>query len=213
MAEPQEVYLEEDPIKVPGQRYACMSYVSPNVTNQKAEYIGEKIRGCFGTLEEAQKHAERLSKMDKGFDVYIVEMYNWVKVPPNPDDIEDHVHQEKWLNDHEREYKEEHIKAKQHFEERKNEMLQNIKNDNARIEKENKELDEKEKKLLLDENEEDIWLKRKEEEKTNEEKTNGEKTNGEKTNEEKTNGEKTNEEKTNEEKTNEEKTNEEKTNE
>lgn len=167
MAEPQEVYLEEDPIKVPGQRYACMSYVSPNVTNQKAEYIGEKIRGCFGTLEEAQKHAERLSKMDKGFDVYIVEMYNWVKVPPNPDDIHDHVHHEKWLNDHVREYKEEQIKAKQHFEERKNEMLQNVKNDNARIDKENKELaeeEEKKKEFFIGQNEEDIWLKRKEEE-------------------------------------------------
>ena len=62
MADPKEVYLEEDSIKVPGQRYACMSYVSPNVTNQKAEYIGEKIRGCFATLEEAQKHAESMRR-------------------------------------------------------------------------------------------------------------------------------------------------------
>ena len=164
--DPQEVYLEEDPIKVPGQKYACMSYVAPNSTNQKAEYIGEKIRGVFPTLEDAQKHAERLSKLDKSFDVYIVEMYNWVKVPPNPHEIEDQVHQEKWLNDHVKEYKDEQVKAKQHFEERKSEMLNTIKKDNEKIQQENEESEKRanDESEMLGSISEDVWMKRKESE-------------------------------------------------
>ncbi len=138
----ETTYLEEDPIKVPGQRYAVVSFVAPYDTNQKADYIAQKIRGCFSTLDDAQMHADRLSKMDRSFDVYVVEMYNWVKIPPNPHEIEDQVHQEKWLNDHIKGYKEEQLKAKQHFEERKDEMLNNIKENNKSNTENKSELDD-----------------------------------------------------------------------
>ena len=122
-------YLTTDPITVPGQKYALVSFVSPT-GNQKADKLAMKIRGCFQTLEEAREHAKHLSQMDNSFDVYVVEMYNWLAIPPNPDEIQDQEHQDKWLNDFVKGHKEEQMKAKKHFEERKQEMLENIKSEN-----------------------------------------------------------------------------------
>ena len=129
-------YLTTDPITVPGQKYALVSFVSPT-GNQKADKMAMKLRGCFQTIEEAREHAKHLSSMDKSFDVYIVEMYNWVAIPPNPDDIQDQEHQDQWLNNFVKGHKEEQLKAKKHFEERKQEMLDNIHEENMKTEEEN----------------------------------------------------------------------------
>lgn len=145
-------YLTTDPITVPGQKYALVSFVSPT-GNQKADKMAMKIRGCFQTLEEARQHAKHLSQMDKSFDVYVVEMYNWLTIPPNPDDIDDQEHQDKWLNDFVKGHKEEQLKAKKHFEERKQEMMENIEEENRKIESENKKLMEND----------DPWLSKKNE--------------------------------------------------
>ena len=124
-------YLTTDPITVPGQKYALVSFVSPT-GNQKADKMAMKIRGCFQTLEDARDHAKHLSQMDKSFDVYVVEMYNWLAIPPDPDNIADQEHQDQWLNDFVKGHKDEQLKAKKHFEERKQEMMDNIKEENEK---------------------------------------------------------------------------------
>lgn len=113
-------FLDEDFVKVGGQNYALVSFVSKD-SRQKAEgdKIGVKIRGVFATKEEAEAHIKKLMKFDNSFDVYLVDMYKWLLVPPNNDDIEDHRYQEQYLNDMVQGYKESQLLAKQQFEERK----------------------------------------------------------------------------------------------
>ena len=135
-SDPKYEYLTTDPITVPGQKYALVSFVSPT-GNQKDDKLAMKIRGCFQTIEEARQHAKHLSEMDRSFDVYVVEMYNWLAIPPNPEEIADQEHQDKWLNDFVKGHKEEQMKAKKHFEERKNEMMENIQEENEKVNKQN----------------------------------------------------------------------------
>jgi hypothetical protein len=118
-----EVNLATDPIKVPGQNWACVSFVSPT-SNQKNVAIGMKIRGVFDTREEATAYIQRLIRLDPVFDIYICELYNWCLVPPDPEMIENQNYQDETLNKIISEYRKNQIYAKEHFEERKREMME-----------------------------------------------------------------------------------------
>mgnify|MGYP001410053683 CR=1 FL=1 len=93
MTENHEEYLSTDVLQVPNQKFALVSFVSPE-SNQKHPKLAMKIRAVFPTVEEAREHSARIMKKNKWFDVYVVEMYNWVLIPPNPDDIQDQEHQD-----------------------------------------------------------------------------------------------------------------------
>ena len=118
-----EANLETDTIKVPGQNWACVSFVSPT-SNQKCQSIGMKIRGCFEHRDEAVEHVKRLIRLDPTFDIFICDMYNWCLVPPDPEKISDQNYQDETLNSIISEYRKNQIYAKEHFEERKREMVQ-----------------------------------------------------------------------------------------
>lgn len=111
-------YLDEDVLTVPGQNYALVSFVSPQ-GNQKNDKFGLKIRGCFLNKDEADAHAKRLQKMDGRFDVFLVDMYKWLLIPPDPVAIDHAEYQEPFLNDMLKKYHENQLAAKQHFAERK----------------------------------------------------------------------------------------------
>lgn len=111
-------HLEEDILQVPGQKYALISIVSPT-SKQKHDACALKIRGVFSTEEEGRTHAEKLSKMDRLFDVFLVDMYKWLPVPPDSEHIGDTVYQDKMLNDIIQGHKEQQMLVKQHFEEQK----------------------------------------------------------------------------------------------
>ena len=118
-----EINLATDILKVSGQNWALVSFVSPT-SNQKCKSIGMKIRGVFDTREEATDHIKRLIRLDPSFDIFICEMYNWCLVPPDPDLIKDQVYQEEQLNNLVSEYRRNQIYAKEHFEERKRELVE-----------------------------------------------------------------------------------------
>jgi excinuclease UvrABC nuclease subunit len=118
-----EVNLQEDSLKVPGQNWVCVSFVSPT-SNQKNKNIGMKIRGVFDKQEEAVEHVKRLIRVDPVFDIFICEMYNWCLVPPDPEKIADQTYQNDELNKIVGEYRKNQIYAKEHFEERKREMME-----------------------------------------------------------------------------------------
>ena len=80
--------LEQDYTTVPGQLFACLSVVGPEAP-QKNDQFGIKIRGAFATRDEAANHAKRLQKEDATFDIYVVDMYKWLLIPPDPTKIED----------------------------------------------------------------------------------------------------------------------------
>jgi excinuclease UvrABC nuclease subunit len=118
-----EVNLTTDVLKVPSQNWALVSFVSPT-SNQKNASIGMKLRGVFDTREEATEHIKRLIKLDPMFDIFICEMYNWCLVPPDPELIADQNYQDETLNKLVSEYRKNQIFAKEHFEERKRELIE-----------------------------------------------------------------------------------------
>jgi hypothetical protein len=118
-----EYNLATDTLKVPGQNWACVSFVSPD-GNQKCGSIGMKIRGVFDQQSEAVAHVKRLIKLDPTFDIFVCDMYNWCLVPPDPEKVNDQTYQDETLNSIISEYRKNQIYAKEHFEERKREMME-----------------------------------------------------------------------------------------
>tara|TARA_Y100000389_G_scaffold6526_1_gene6257 strand:- start:6045 stop:6599 length:555 start_codon:yes stop_codon:yes gene_type:complete len=159
-----EEYLTTDVLQVPNQKYALVSFVSPD-SKQKHNNLAMKIRGVFPTVEEAREHSGRIMKKDKWFDVYVVEMYNWVLIPPNPEEITDQQHQDEMLNTMVKEYRHQQDSANEMFEERKREMINNA-NENTEKQKEKNAAEEAARNSDLAENlnDKDVWMSRKEEE-------------------------------------------------
>jgi hypothetical protein len=115
--------LEQDYTTVPGQLYACLSVVGPECP-QKNDKFGIKIRGAFNTREEAANHAKRLQKEDSTFDIYVVDMYKWLLIPPDPTVIDDVHYTNEKLQELMSGYKENQQLAAKMFEERKRDMME-----------------------------------------------------------------------------------------
>lgn len=122
-AAPIADFLEEDIVTVAGQVFALVSFVSP-ANRQKSDKCAMKIRGVFGTRDEAAAHVKKLMRLDPSFDIFLVDMYKWVPVPPDPNAIEDQEYSEQFLNDLMKGYKESQLAAKQHFAERKRAVME-----------------------------------------------------------------------------------------
>lgn len=114
--------LESDYTTVPGQLYACLSVVGPDCP-QKTDKFGIKIRGCFSNRDEASSHAKRLQKEDATFDIYVVDMYKWLLIPPDRDQIDDVHYGEEKLEEIMTKYKENQSMASKMFEERKRDSM------------------------------------------------------------------------------------------
>ena len=114
--------LEQDYLTVPGQLFACISFVGPDLP-QKNEKLGLKIRGCFNSREEASSHAKRLQKEDALVDIYVVDMYKWLLVPPDRDQIEDVHYQNDKLEEIMTKYRQNQSAAASMFEKRKRDMM------------------------------------------------------------------------------------------
>ncbi len=140
--------VDKDTVKVPGQNYALISIVSPQ-SNQKSEQCCLKVRGTFNTLEDANKQAELLQKIDSTFDVYVVEMYSWLLIPPDPEQIEQ-KHIDSKLNEIIGGHRESQMKSKMYFEERKRELMENISIENEQQQEKNEQQQKEEEEKLVD---------------------------------------------------------------
>ena len=114
--------LEQDYTTVPGQLFACLSIVGPDCP-QKTDKFGIKIRGCFATRDEAASHAKRLQKEDSTFDIYVVDMYKWLLIPPDNLKIDDVHYTNDKLEEIMVKYRENQAQAAKMFEERKRDMM------------------------------------------------------------------------------------------
>ena len=114
--------LEQDYTTVPGQLYACLSVVGPEAP-QKNDKFGIKIRGAFNSRDEAAAHAKRLQKEDATFDIYVVDMYKWLLIPPDPVQIEDAHYADEKLEELMSGYRENQVQAAAMFAERKRDMM------------------------------------------------------------------------------------------
>ena len=115
--------LEQDYTTVPGQLFACLSVVGPECP-QKNDKFGIKIRGAFNSRDEAASHAKRLQKEDATFDIYVVDMYKWLLIPPDATAIEDVHYTNEKLEELMSGYKENQAMAAKMFAERKRDMME-----------------------------------------------------------------------------------------
>ena len=113
--------LTSDYLTVPGQLFACVSFVGPELP-QKNDKFGMKIRGCFSTRDEAGTHAKRLQKEDAIVDIYVVDMYKWLLIPPDRAQIEDTHYQNEKLEEIMSKYRANQSQAASMFEKRKRDM-------------------------------------------------------------------------------------------
>lgn len=113
--------LEQDYTTVPGQLFACLSVIGPEAP-QKNDKFGIKIRGAFSTRDEAASHAKRLQREDSTFDIYVVDMYKWLLIPPDPTKIEDVHYSNEKLEELMQGYKDNQAAAAKMFNERKMDM-------------------------------------------------------------------------------------------
>jgi hypothetical protein len=73
---------KRDPIEITGQKFAVISFVAPESTRQKSKNVAIKIRGVFPDEQSAEKHAKELWSVDNDFDIHVVDMYEWIVIPP-----------------------------------------------------------------------------------------------------------------------------------
>ena len=114
--------LTSDYLMIPGQLFACVSFVGPDLP-QKNDKFGMKIRGCFPTRDEAGTHAKRLQKEDAIVDIYVVDMYKWLLIPPDREHIEDTHYQNDKLEEIMTKYRANQSQAAAMFEKRKRDMM------------------------------------------------------------------------------------------
>ena len=107
---------------VPGQLYACISIVGPE-TPQRSDQFGLMIYGTFSTRDEANNHAKRLQKEDATFDIYCVDMYKWLLIPPDNTQIENVHYNDEKLEEIMTKYRENQAQGAKMFEERKRDMM------------------------------------------------------------------------------------------
>jgi hypothetical protein len=123
--------LQKDTIRVPGQEYAIISVISPK-TRQKYDDLAIKIRGVFKDIDQAKSHAAKLQKADSMFDIYVVEMYGWLLLPPNNENIEETNYADAKLDEliksHDKEIEDARLAFEEHKKEQKEAGKLQIKN-------------------------------------------------------------------------------------
>jgi hypothetical protein len=87
---------------------------------------GVKIRGAYGSLDEAKARAEKLKIRDGDHNIWVGEVGAWLPFADNPDELENQEYAESALNTLMKSYKENIDKKDAHFAERSREMREKI---------------------------------------------------------------------------------------
>jgi len=116
-------YLQEDP-EIPSQKLFLYSYVRTKDKINGEHTYGIKIRGCASTIEDLDKRADFIIGFDNKSNLFRGEVGKWLPICPNPADVGDQMYQNDLLNDIMKGKKENELKAKRVFEERKQEMIE-----------------------------------------------------------------------------------------
>lgn len=122
----KELNLMKSDITVPAQEWCLVSFVGKNLKQQTDE-LGMKIWGCFESIRDAKKHADKLSKLEENkiFDIFILEMYTWARIPPDPQCIDDQNYHEEKLHELITDHKRQQLRAKEVFDLRKEKLSNN----------------------------------------------------------------------------------------
>ena len=72
MSKPVEI-LNEDPV-IDGQKWVCISFISPDQAKVNTKVHALKVRGVYDTYEEAEKRCQLLREIDPSFDIFVGEV-------------------------------------------------------------------------------------------------------------------------------------------
>ena len=129
---------EDEPIS--GQKFVLLSIVTPELI-KNCTVRGIKIRGVYGTEQDARVKATELQKKDTLHNIYVAPVGKWLPWEDDPNKAQDEEYAEGELNRIMKGLKENQAKSKMLHEQRKNDL----------IEKTLKEQEKRKKKLSSDE--------------------------------------------------------------
>jgi hypothetical protein len=89
----------------------------------KTTLLGLKVRGVYGTNEQAVARAKALHKKDPYFNVYVADVGEWLPWDPNPEEIQESEYQNDQLNKLMQAYRENASKRDAFFEEEKRQKM------------------------------------------------------------------------------------------
>lgn len=143
-------YLDEDPV-ISSQKYCVISVLTPKNfkdVDDKSSMYTFKVRGSYETVDEAQKRIQFLNSIDPNVNIYLAEVGKWCPFDDDPEKAKDAVYKDEELNRLMKGYKENQEKAKEHFQQRKAEMVAKALSD-TKEKKEKLKAEEDERKKLL----------------------------------------------------------------
>jgi len=151
-------FLLEDPV-IDNQQFACLSFVTPTEKMSTEAYIhiadvcgitaervsivvkewetmmasrrAMKVRGSFRSMELATKRCESIKEFDAHHNVFVAEVGKWVTFAPDAETVEEQVYADTELNSLMKGKREEDIRVKKHYEERKKSMMDALLNERA----------------------------------------------------------------------------------
>ena len=130
------------PVKCPGQEFCVLSVLGKNC-RQKTEEACVQFLGAFATLDMAKKFAKEVSEVSPDFDLYCASMYKWLPLNTRPEDaVNTHWRNEK-VEDLMQDYMRTKALSKEMFDERKRLCAEQNKKDNAQLQE--NQIDEEEK--------------------------------------------------------------------
>lgn len=144
-------YLSEDD-EITTQRYGCISFATitddmkedmyQQISDQLRKPLDDvkeivkewcarenpkravKVRGTFKTLDQTYRRAEEIRHYDANFHIFTCEVGKWLPFDPDPELLEDENYMEGQLNELLQGYKQNKMKTKMHYDQRKREMME-----------------------------------------------------------------------------------------
>ena len=151
-------FLLEDPV-IDNQLFTCLSFVTPTekmmteayshisdgcgITAERVSLVVKeweaimaprramKVRGSFRTMENASKRCDAIKEFDAHHNVFVAEVGKWVTFAPDAETVEEQVYADTELNSLMKGKREEDIRVKKHYEERKKSMMDDLLNARA----------------------------------------------------------------------------------
>lgn len=112
---------EDEPIS--GQKFVLLSIVTPELI-KNCSVRGIKIRGVYGTEQEARVKAAELQKKDSLHNIYVAPVGKWLPWDDDPNKAHDEEYAEGELNRIMKGLKENQAKSKMLHEQRKNDLIE-----------------------------------------------------------------------------------------
>ena len=112
---------EDEPIS--GQKFVLLSIVTPELI-KNCTVRGIKIRGVYGTEQEARVKAAELQKKDSLHNIYVAPVGKWLPWDDDPNKAHDEEYAEGELNRIMKGLKENQAKSKMLHEQRKNDLIE-----------------------------------------------------------------------------------------